>query len=150
MANDIGEKENILYNQLALERHDYTATKAERIRYSQKWVLSLNAEGKQQPRQLRQDYEEAKRECQRQQNEFMAEKGQIFSPIHPRRRNPNEQFEGCEEYDYVVDRKTGWRWYKVKQADLPHTSSSSSSSWQDSTWQWKSWWWHSPKFDDEQ
>ena len=33
-------------------------------------------------------------------------------PIHPskqRRQNPNQQFEGSEEYDYVVDRKTGWK-----------------------------------------
>ena len=34
---DIGEKEMFNYDQLALERHDYTATKAERIRYSQNW-----------------------------------------------------------------------------------------------------------------
>ena len=32
--SDFGEKEVIIYDQLALERHDYTATKAERIRYS--------------------------------------------------------------------------------------------------------------------
>ena len=38
-------------DQHALERHDCTATKAERIRYSQKWVLSINAEGSQPPRQ---------------------------------------------------------------------------------------------------
>ena len=43
---DIGEKEIIIYDQFALERHDHTATNAERITYSQKWVLSLNAEGK--------------------------------------------------------------------------------------------------------
>ena len=36
---DIGEKEVVIYDQLALERHDCAATKAERIRYSQKWVL---------------------------------------------------------------------------------------------------------------
>ena len=26
-------------------------------------------------------------------------------------KNPNQQFQGSEEYDYVVDRKTGWRWF---------------------------------------
>ena len=44
---DIGEKEIVIYDQLALERHDCAATKAERMRYSQKWVLSVNVEGKQ-------------------------------------------------------------------------------------------------------
>ena len=33
--HDIGEQEVSIYDRLALERHDYTATKAERMRYSQ-------------------------------------------------------------------------------------------------------------------
>ena len=80
--HEIGEQEVIIYDRLALERHDYTATKAERMRYSQNWVLTLNAEGKQPPRQPRPDYEGAKRECQQLQDEYMAAKGQLFSPIH--------------------------------------------------------------------
>ena len=150
--HDIGEQEVITSDRVASERHDCTATKAERMRYSQNWVLTLNSEGKQPPRQLRPDYEEAKRECQRLQDEFMAAKGQLFTPIHAskqRRQNPNQQFPGSEEYDYVVDRKTGLRWYQEQQGDLPHTSSSSSTSWQDSTWQWKSWWWHSSQYDEQ-
>ena len=31
---DIGEQEEIIYDRLALERHDKTATKAERMRFS--------------------------------------------------------------------------------------------------------------------
>ena len=77
--HDICEQEVIIYGRLALERRDYTTTKAERMRYSQNWVLTLNAEGKQPPRQLRPDYEEAKRECQRLQDEFMAANGQLLS-----------------------------------------------------------------------
>ena len=80
--HDIGEQEVIIYDRHALERHYYTATKNERMRYSQNWVLTLNAEGKQPPRQLRPDYEEAKRECQRLQDEFMAAEGQLFTLIH--------------------------------------------------------------------
>ena len=45
----IGEKEIMLYDQIALETHDYTATKAERIQNSKHWVLSINAEGPQLP-----------------------------------------------------------------------------------------------------
>ena len=58
--HDIGEQEEIIYHRLALERHEYTVSKAERMRYFQNWVLTLNAEGKQPLRQLRPDYEEAK------------------------------------------------------------------------------------------
>ena len=148
--SDIGKKEVIIYDQHALERHDYAASKAERIRYSQNFFL--NAEGKQPPRQPRPDYEEAKREGHRRQDEFMAAKGQLYIPIHPskqRRQNPNQQFEGSEEFDYVVDRTTGWKWYKEQQGDLPHTSSSSSASWKNPTWQWNSWLWHSSQHDEQ-
>ena len=63
----------MLYDQIALENHDYTATKAERIQNSKLWVLSINAEGPQLPRQQRPDYAAAKRECQRLQGEYMSE-----------------------------------------------------------------------------
>ena len=135
--HDIGVKEIILFDQVALERHDYTATKAERIRCSQKWGFSMNAEGFQLLQQQRPDYEAAERECQRLQGKHMAETKQLCAPIFPskqRRQNPNQQFEGSEDYDYVVDRKTRWKCYKEWQKGLPHTSSSSSSSRQTSSW----------------
>ena len=116
---------------------------------SKHWVLSILADGPQQPRQQRTGNAAAKRECQRLQNEYMAETKQFYEPIHPSkqmRQNPDQQFEGSEDYGYVIDRKTGWRWYKEQHGNLPHTSSSSSSSWQNSSWQnWDSWWWHSSK-----
>ena len=43
----IGEKDITLYDRIAVERHDYTAAKAERRRNSMHWVLSMNAEGPQ-------------------------------------------------------------------------------------------------------
>ena len=64
----IGEKEIMLHDQIALDKHDYTATRAERIRNSKRWVLSINDEGPLLPRQQRPDYEAAKRECQRLQD----------------------------------------------------------------------------------
>ena len=39
----VGEKEIMLYDQIALEKHDHTATKAEQIQNSKHWVLSINA-----------------------------------------------------------------------------------------------------------
>ena len=65
---DIGEKEIMRYDPIALENHDFIVTKVERIRNTKHWVLSINAEGKQPPRQLRPDYTAAKRECQRLQD----------------------------------------------------------------------------------
>ena len=105
----IGEKEIMLHDQIALEGHDCSATKSERIQNSKHWALSINAEGLQLPRQQRSDYAAAKRECPRLQDEYMAETKQLYTPIHPskqRRQNPNQQFEGSEDSDYVVDRKT--------------------------------------------
>ena len=86
--------------------------KAERMQNSKHRVISINAEGPQLPRQQRPDYASAKRECQRLQDVDMGETKQLYKPIHPSkqmRQNPNQQFEGSEDYDYVVDRKTGWK-----------------------------------------
>ena len=66
-----------------------------------------------------------------------ADTKQLYKPNHPSkqmRQNPNQQFEGSEDYDYVVDLKTGWKWYTEQQGDQPHTSCSSSSSWKNSSW----------------
>ena len=60
----------MLHDQIALDKHDYTATKAERIRNSKRWVLSINDEGPLLPRQQRPDYEAAIRECQRLQDKW--------------------------------------------------------------------------------
>ena len=99
------------------KRHDCTGTKAERIQDSKHWVISINAEGPQLPRQQRPEYAAAKRECQRLQDEFLADTKQLYKPIHPSKQMPNQQYEGSEDYDYVVDRKTGWKWYKEQQGN---------------------------------
>ena len=36
-------------NRIALERHDYTATRAERLQNAKHWVLRLNAGGPRKP-----------------------------------------------------------------------------------------------------
>ena len=61
--HSIGEKEIMLCGHIAVENHDYIATKAERIQNSKHWVLSINDEGPPLPRQRRPDYAAAKREC---------------------------------------------------------------------------------------
>ena len=43
------EKEVMLFDRIALERHDYTATRAERLQNAKHWILRLNADEPQKP-----------------------------------------------------------------------------------------------------
>ena len=55
----------MLFDRIVLESHKYTATRAERIRHSEHWILKLNQDG-------RPDFAQAKRECKRLHDEFLA------------------------------------------------------------------------------
>ena len=56
----------MLYDRIAVERHIYTATRAERIQNSKHWILAINAEERtQQSLNQRPDLVQAKRECKR-------------------------------------------------------------------------------------
>ena len=121
----------------------------ERTRNEKKW---LNNEGVQGPLNQRPDFVEAKRELKRLHDEHVKETSERNTPIHPiqrTRRRRNQQFEGLEEYNYKVDRWTGWRSYPSKsQGNLRHPTSSSTqrkqhddrksnkswNSWRSSTW----------------
>ena len=108
--HNIGEKEIMLYDRIALERHDKTATRAVRLQNAKHWVLRLNADGSQKPLRQRQDFADALKRCLKMQDAHMAETGQTLIPTHPRhqqRQRQNQQFTGGENFDYYVDRKTG-------------------------------------------
>ena len=65
----------ILYDRIALEKHIYTATSAERIQISRNWILTANAEGGTQlplNQRPRPDFARAKRECKRLHDEHLA------------------------------------------------------------------------------
>ena len=47
--HNIGEKEVMLFDRIALERHDCPATKAERLQNAKHWILRLHADGTQKP-----------------------------------------------------------------------------------------------------
>ena len=70
----------MLYDRIALEKHLHVATKAERIQNSKHWILTINAEGPQQPLE----------------NRTIPRSQQI-------RQRKGQQFKGNEEYDYAVD-----------------------------------------------
>ena len=46
------------------------------------------------------------------------------------RQRQDQQFEGGENFDYHVDRKTGWRYYREPRWNSSAASSSSTSQWQ--------------------
>ena len=136
----------ILYDRIALEKHIYIATRAERIQNSKHWILTATAEGgTQQPLNQRPDFAQAKRECKRLRGEHLAGARQECKAIprsQQKRQRKEQQFEGNEECGCAVDPRTGWRFHKQSRANL-QTASSSSSTW-DQT-QWKTSNWHSQR-----
>ena len=142
----------MLYDRIAVEKHIYVATRAERIQNSKHWILTINAEGPQQAVNQRPDFAQAKRECKRLHDLQLARTQEEYRTI-PRsqqvRQRTGQQFKGNEEYDYAVDPKTGWRFYRGSQGNLQTTSSgsranlqtasSSSSTWDQTQWKTSNW-----------
>ena len=121
-----------MYDRVALEKHIYVATRAERIKHSKHWILKANAEGRtQQSLNQRTDFVQANRECKRLHDEHLARTQQNYRDI-PRSQQicqrEGQQFDGNEENDYAIDPKTGRRFCKGSRANL-QTASSSSSKW---------------------
>ena len=147
------ESDIMLFDRVALGNHIYTATRAERIRHSEHWVLKLNQDAPQQPSSQRSDFAQARRECKRLHDEYMARTQQEYRTI-PRsqqvRQRKEQQFEGIEEYDNAVDPRTGWRFYKPARGNLsPSSPSSSSTNWESNHWTTRSWnSWHSSRSDN--
>ena len=97
------------------EAHIYVATRAERIQNSKHWILTLNAEGPQEPLNQRPDVAQAKKERKRLHDEHLARTQEEYRTIlrsQQVRQRKGQQFEGNEEHNYAVDPKTGWRFYK--------------------------------------
>ena len=105
------------FDRIALENHSYIATRAERIRNSEHWILKLNQDGAQQPLNQRPDFAQAKRECKRLHDEYMARSQQEYRTI-PRRQLTKKRTgvrRNLQEYDEAVDPRTGWRFYKLRE-----------------------------------
>ena len=116
------EKHRMLYDRIALEKHFYVATRGERIPNSNHWILTLNAEGPQQPLNQRPDFAQAKRECKRLHEEHPNKNTLRSQQIRQRK---GQQFEGHEDFDYVVDPNTGWRFYRRSRGNLQTSASGS-------------------------
>ena len=128
---NIGEKEVMLYDRIALARHDFSATRAERPQNAKHWVLRLNADGPRKPLRQRQEFADALRQCLKMKDPHLAETQQslrLIRPEHQQLQREDQQFEGGENFDCYVDRKTGWRYYRELRGNPPAASSSSSST----------------------
>ena len=144
-ATEWKEHSIMLYDRIAVEKHLYTATRAERIQNSKHWVLTTNAdEGPQQPLNQRPDFAQAKRECKRLHDEHLAGTQQEYRDI-PRsqhiRQRKGHQFEGNEEYDHVFHKQSQENLQTTSsgsQANL-QTVSSSSSTWDQTLWKTNNW-----------
>ena len=63
----------MLHDRVAMEKHVYIATRAERIQNSKHWILTANEDGRtQQSLNQRHDFAQAKRECKRLHDEHLA------------------------------------------------------------------------------
>ena len=95
------------YYRIALEKHIYVATRAERIQNSKYWILTINEEGgTQQSLDQRPDFAQAKRESKRLHDEHLARTQEEYRAIlrsQQVRQRKEQQFEGVEEYDCAVD-----------------------------------------------
>ena len=90
----------MLYDRIAFERHDLSATRAERLQNAKHWVLRLNADGPQKPLRQRQEFADALKQCLKMQDAHLAEMEQTLIPIRPRhqqRQRQNQQFGGGEK-----------------------------------------------------
>ena len=110
-----GEEHIKLYDRIALEEHIDVTTRADRIQNSKHWILTLNAKGPKQSLNQRPDFAQAKREFTRLHDEHLTRTQQQYRDIlrsQQIRQRKGHQSEGNEEYDYVVDPNTRWRFYK--------------------------------------
>ena len=74
--HNIGEKEVMFFDRIAHERHDYIATRTERLQNSKHWILRLNADGPLKPLRRRPEFAVALKQCLQMQGAHLAEKRQ--------------------------------------------------------------------------
>ena len=96
----------MLFDRIALERHDCTATRAERSQNTKHWILRLNADAPQKPLRQRPEFAIALKQCLKMQDAHLAETQQSLRPIRPehqQRQRQDQQFEGGENFDRKLD-----------------------------------------------
>ena len=129
---NIGEKEVMLFDRIALERHDFSATRAERLQNAKHWILRLTADGPKMLLRQRPEFAVALKQFLQMQDAHLAGSQHPLRPIRPehqQRQRQGQQFDGGENLDYYVDGKTGWWYYRAPLGNPPAAASSSTSQW---------------------
>ena len=88
--NNIGDKDVVLFDRIALERHDYTATRAERLQNTKRWIPRLSADGHQKPLRQRPTFAVASKQCLEMQGAQLVETQQSLRPIRPEQKDEQE------------------------------------------------------------
>ena len=98
-----------------------------RRRWEKNWQIVVNKEGKQGPMRQRPDFCEAKHTYRQLHKEQVESTGEGNSSIHPAdqtRQSDRQQFEGFEEYNYMVHPRTVWNMIHQQVRLHPRTGSS--------------------------
>ena len=109
------EKHIMLYDRIDLEKYIYVTRKAERIQNTKHWILTLNTEGPQHhsindPTLLKR--KERMQTIARRAPGKDPRRIQNHSSQSTNKTANRTTIEGIEEYDFAVDPKTGWRFYR--------------------------------------
>ena len=114
----------MLYDRVALEKPIYKATRAERIQIANNWILTASSEGGTQlPLNQQPDFAQAKRECKRLHDEHLTRTNkntEIFLAVTKEDSEKGNNFEGYEDFAYVVDPNKGWRFYRQSRGNCRH------------------------------
>ena len=89
--HNIGEKELMLFDRIALERHDFSATRAERLQNAKHWILRLNADGHLISLRQRPEFADALKQCIFMQGAHLAETQHSLRPIRPEHQHRQRQ-----------------------------------------------------------
>ena len=153
----IGWKEHhiMLYDRIALEKHIYIATRAERIQDSKHWIVTANAEGgTQQSLNQRPDFAQAKRECKHTIARRAHGKNPTRIQSHSsqstnKTAKKGNNLKATKTLTTSLTRKTGRRFFKQSRGNLQTTSlgsranlqtaSSSLSTWDQTLWKTSNW-----------
>ena len=126
------------HDELCANNSQTTKERSERLQNAKYWILRLNADGPEKHLRQRPKFVDASKRCLKMQDAHLAETQQSLIPIRPQhqqRQRLNQQFEGGENFDFFVDRKTGCRYCREPPGNPLAASSSSTSQWPTSQWQ---------------
>ena len=136
--HNIGEKEVMLFDRIAFERHDFSSTRAERPQNAKHWVLRLNVDGRQKRLRQRQEFADASKQCRKNDRCSLGGNATISETDTSRTSTTSTTRSAIRRRRKLRFYVSSENWMAVLQRgrNPPAASSSSTSQWQTS---WSSW-----------